>query len=69
MKLLFRGLTIAGAVCGTPAEMRDMLELAEREGIKPWVQTMPLDEANQALRDLEAGIPRYRLVLVNRKNS
>lgn len=49
--------------------MRDMLELAEREGIKPWVQTMPLDEANQALRDLEAGIPRYRLVLVNRKNS
>jgi alcohol dehydrogenase (NADP+) len=63
MTLLYRGLTIAGAICGTPPEVEDMLDLAARKHIKPWIQTMPMKEANQAILDVEAGKPRYRIVL------
>lgn len=45
-----------------------MLDLVAEKKIKAWVQTMPMKEANQALRDFEAGKPRYRLVLVNKEN-
>ena len=63
LKLLFNGLQIAGTVNGSPTEMREMLDLAVRKNIKPWIQVMPMEKANQALLDLEAGKPRYRLVL------
>ncbi|KAL6414310.1 putative nadp-dependent alcohol dehydrogenase protein [Ilyonectria robusta] len=69
LTLLFNGLNIAGGINGSPEEMRDMLDLAAKKQIKPWIQTMPMEDANQALVDLEAGKPRYRLVLVNSKNA
>lgn len=45
-----------------------MLQLAVDKNIKPWVETRPLKDANQAIVDLEAGKPRYRYVLVNEKH-
>jgi D-arabinose 1-dehydrogenase-like Zn-dependent alcohol dehydrogenase len=63
MTLLYRGLTIVGAIVGTPAETEEMLELAARKHIKPWIQTMPMKDANQAILDVDAGKPRYRIVL------
>lgn len=63
MTLLFKGLQIAGTVTGSPAEIEEMLDFAARMKIKPWVQVMPFEQANQALLDLDAGKPRYRLVL------
>lgn len=48
--------------------MREMLEFVAEKKVKAWVQTMPMKEANQALRDFNAGKPRYRLVLVNEDN-
>ena len=36
--------------------------------MKPWVQERPLREANQAVRDMDAGMARYRFVLVNEGN-
>lgn len=45
-----------------------MLDFVAEKKVKAWVQTMPMKEANQALRDFEAGKPRYRLVLVNEEN-
>ncbi|KAF7551754.1 hypothetical protein G7Z17_g4814 [Cylindrodendrum hubeiense] len=65
--LLSNGLSIAGSINGSPAEMREMLDFAAKKEIKPWIQTKPLEDANQAIIELEAGKPRYRLVLVNNK--
>lgn len=45
-----------------------MLQLAVDKQIKPWVELRPMEDANQAVLDLEAGKPRYRYVLVNGKH-
>ncbi|WXC40465.1 hypothetical protein QX201_000301 [Fusarium graminearum] len=49
----------------TPNEVRDMLQLAADKSLKPWVEERPMREANEALKDLQAGKPRFRYVLVN----
>jgi alcohol dehydrogenase (NADP+) len=46
----------------------EMLDFVAEKKLKAWVQTMPMKEANQALRDFGAGKPRYRLVLVNEQD-
>lgn len=58
---------IGGSLIGSPAEIREMFDLAAKKGVKPWVQQRPLEEANQVTKDFEAGKPRYRYCLVNEK--
>lgn len=63
--LIFSGIKIGGSLIGAPAVIRDMLQLAADRKVKPWIQTKPMREANQAITDFTAGKPRYRFVLVN----
>ncbi|KAI3585516.1 NADP-dependent alcohol dehydrogenase [Fusarium oxysporum f. sp. albedinis] len=56
---------IAGSSIGSPAEIKEMLQLVADKKVKPWVETRPMSEANQAIVDFEAGKPRFRYVLVN----
>jgi alcohol dehydrogenase (NADP+) len=53
---------------GPPGDIREMLQLAADKQIKPWVQTRPMSDANQAVIDMENGKARYRYVLVNEKH-
>ena len=61
--LVDRRIKLTGSNIGSPAEIREMLELAAAKNIKPWVQQLPMSEANQAMLDFEAGKARYRYVL------
>lgn len=61
--LLMAGIKVGGSGIGSPAEIREMLQLAADKGIKPWVQRRPLSDANKAITDLEMGKARYRYVL------
>lgn len=45
-----------------------MLQLAVDEKVKPWIKEVPMKDANQAIIDFEAGIPRYRFVLSNEQD-
>ncbi|KAI1497605.1 zinc-binding dehydrogenase [Biscogniauxia marginata] len=58
-------LNFTGSYFGSSAEMKELLELAADKRIKPWVEEIPMKNANQALVDMEAGKPRYRYCLVN----
>ncbi|KAI1336621.1 zinc-binding dehydrogenase [Xylariaceae sp. FL0016] len=58
-------LNFSGSVIGSATEMVEMLQLAADKGVKPWVQEVPMEEANRALLGLEDGKPRYRYCLVN----
>ena len=40
--------------------MNEMLNLAVGKGVHSWVQTRPMKEANQVIRDMEDGKARYR---------
>lgn len=63
--LIMKKVKIVGSLIGSPKEIREMFELAERMKVKPWVQKRPMAEANQVVVDFEAGKPRYRYVLCN----
>ena len=60
---------VGGSLIGSPSEIREMLELAVEKNVKPWVQTRPMSDANQAVQDMIAGKARYRYVLVNEKHA
>lgn len=61
-------ISVAGSLIGSPAEIREMLELASKTDIKGWVKKWDMNEINKAVPDMEAGNARYRYVLVNTEN-
>ncbi|EXK80832.1 hypothetical protein FOQG_14687 [Fusarium oxysporum f. sp. raphani 54005] len=56
---------LTGSYIGSPKEIREMFELAAAKKIEPWVELRPMDQANQAILDMEKGLARYRYVLNN----
>jgi D-arabinose 1-dehydrogenase-like Zn-dependent alcohol dehydrogenase len=65
--LVIKEIHIAGSLIGSPREMREMLDFAAKQEIKPWVEIRNMRDANKAILDMEAGEARYRLVLHNGK--
>ncbi|KAI1269149.1 zinc-binding dehydrogenase [Xylariaceae sp. FL1019] len=63
--VLLSGIKMSGSATGAPWEIKEMLQLAADKKIKPWIEERPMEEANQAILDMEAGKARYRYVLVN----
>ncbi|KAB5570702.1 chaperonin 10-like protein [Coniochaeta sp. 2T2.1] len=57
---LIRGVRLEGGLIGSPADIREMLALAAEKGVKPWVTTRPMKDANQAIVDMNEGKARYR---------
>ncbi|KAH7232488.1 chaperonin 10-like protein [Fusarium solani] len=56
---------LTGSYIGSPKDIREMFELAAAKKIEPWVQLRPMQEANEAIVDMENGLARYRYVLTN----
>ncbi|KAH8732687.1 alcohol dehydrogenase-like protein [Phaeosphaeriaceae sp. PMI808] len=63
--LIGKGCKIGGSQIGSPKDIEEMLKFAAEKGVKPWVQTRSMREANQAVVEMEDGKARYRYVLVN----
>lgn len=57
--------SFTGSTIGSPAEIREMLDMTARTGTQFWIETRPMNEANAAIVDMDAGRARYRYVLVN----
>lgn len=62
---LMRRLKMESSLVGSPSEIREMFELVADKNVQPWVQEIPMKEANKGIVDMEEGKARYRLVLVN----
>lgn len=63
--LIAKRVKIGGSLIGSPKEIREMLALAEKQKVKPWIQERQMKEANKVLEDFNSGLPRYRYVLCN----
>lgn len=63
------GIFLGGSNIGAPHEIREMLELAAKQKVKPWVQTRDMRDANAAVVDQNDGKARYRYTLVNGKHA
>jgi len=57
-------LRILGSAVGTRQDVRDLLSLAAKTGIRCHVETQPLDEVNAVFERLRRGDVRGRIVLV-----
>jgi alcohol dehydrogenase, propanol-preferring len=63
--MVFRGLSVAGSLTGSPQDLREVMALAQSGKLKPLpVERLHKDDANKALSRLDGGTVTGRLVLV-----
>ncbi len=56
---------VSGSPVGSPATIAKMLDFAHHHNIKPMVEVFPMSKVNDAMKHLEDGKARYRIVLKN----
>ena len=56
---------ITGSPIGSPARVREMLDVAARHGVKAMTQSFPMASVNDALAKVKKNKVRYRAVLEN----
>lgn len=55
--------SVLGSMTGTPVDNEKALAFSVLADVRPLIETLPLDDANAALRRLESGDARFRIVL------
>jgi alcohol dehydrogenase (NADP+) len=58
------GCYIGSSHIGSGKEAAEMLKIAVKHNIKPWIQTMPMKDAAKGIEALEKGTVRYRTVFI-----
>jgi uncharacterized zinc-type alcohol dehydrogenase-like protein len=56
---------VAGSPIGSPARIREMLDVAARHGVKAQIEAFPMTKANEAIEKVKKNKVRYRAVLAN----
>lgn len=56
---------VAGSTTGSPAQLRTMMNFANRKQVMPIVQEFRMSKINDAIQHLKDGKARYRIVLKN----
>ncbi|KAJ3212271.1 hypothetical protein HDU67_003932 [Dinochytrium kinnereticum] len=55
--------SLAGSIIGSVKQLKETLEFAAEHDVKPWIEVMPMEQANDAIVKVRAGKPRFRIVL------
>ena len=63
VQLINGSRTIQGWAAGTPADSEDTLRFAELSGVRPMIETYPLEKAAEAYARMMSGNARFRVVL------
>jgi D-arabinose 1-dehydrogenase-like Zn-dependent alcohol dehydrogenase len=63
VQLIFGSRTIQGWAAGTPADSEDTLRFAELSGVRPMIETYPLEKAGEAYARMMSGNAQFRVVL------
>ena len=63
IQLIFGTRTIQGWAAGTPVDSEDTLKFAELSGVRPMVETYPLEKAAEAYARMMSGKAQFRVVL------
>jgi len=63
VQLIMGGKSIHGWNTGTPADAEDTLRFSELSGVRPIVETYPLERAGEAYARMMSGKARFRVVL------
>lgn len=57
--------SISGSPIGSPSQIKEMLDVAARHGVKATIEVFPMNQANAAIDKMKKGKIRYRGVLAN----
>ncbi|KAI9807070.1 MAG: hypothetical protein M1825_005787 [Sarcosagium campestre] len=63
--LVLKGSSIGFSNIASPGEIKQMLDLAAKAELQPWIQLRPMSDVNQVIQDMGQEKARYRYVLVN----
>jgi D-arabinose 1-dehydrogenase-like Zn-dependent alcohol dehydrogenase len=63
VQLISGSRTIQGWAAGTPADSEDTLSFAELTGVRPMIETYPLEKAAEAYARMLSGKAQFRVVL------
>jgi D-arabinose 1-dehydrogenase-like Zn-dependent alcohol dehydrogenase len=63
IQLIFGSRTIQGWASGTPTDSEDTLRFAELTGVRPMIETYPLEKAAEAYARMMSGNAQFRVVL------
>jgi D-arabinose 1-dehydrogenase-like Zn-dependent alcohol dehydrogenase len=63
IQLISGSRTIQGWAAGTPADSEDTLRFAELSGVRPMIETYPLEKAGEAYARMLSGNAQFRVVL------
>ena len=55
--------SVLGSITGTPFDNEKTLRFSVLSGVRPWIETMPLERANEAYQRMRSGQARFRIVL------
>ncbi|GAB5586872.1 hypothetical protein Unana1_01772 [Umbelopsis nana] len=63
--IVYRHLSIVGSFVGSNVDLVEMLALASKTGVRPWVETVgnTCEEVNNGIKHLMSGKARYRVVI------
>lgn len=62
-QLITRSRSIQGWASGTPTDAEDTLRFAELTGVRPMIETYPLEKAGEAFARMMSGKAEFRVVL------
>lgn len=63
IQLIFGSRTIQGWASGTPTDAEDTLRFAELTGVRPMIETYPIEKAAEAYARMLSGDAQFRVVL------
>jgi D-arabinose 1-dehydrogenase-like Zn-dependent alcohol dehydrogenase len=63
LQLIAGSKAIQGWAAGTPADSTDTLHFAELSGVRPMIETYPLEQADEAYARMMSGKAQFRVVL------
>ena len=63
VQLIFGSKAIQGWAAGTPTDSEDTMRFAELTGVRPMIETYPLEKAGEAYARMMSGNAQFRVVL------
>jgi D-arabinose 1-dehydrogenase-like Zn-dependent alcohol dehydrogenase len=63
VQLIFGNHVIQGWAAGMPPDSEDTLSFAERTGVRPMIETYPLEKAAEGYARMMSGNAQFRVVL------
>ncbi|KAF8975157.1 hypothetical protein BGZ46_009386 [Entomortierella lignicola] len=61
--LITRHVSIVGSLIGGKIDINEMLQFAADKNVRPWIEKMPMSDANAAVKHMMEGRPHYRIVM------